>query len=239
MTSDTGTLSPQVLEATVQAVAMQIARATSHETASYRTERSLFRELVGCILGSQVTFEQALAATKRVHRLNISEAIRATGQRSSLTHAVQKALRGRNGSETRYRFWRVRSAFVVDTAFEVYVKRDGLRCLLDQTSDQRMRRQLIADVAKGVGPKQASLFLRNTGYGSDLAILDVHVLRFMQCIGLSEDGPGARTITNLKKYEAYERRLSEYARRLGWALDIFDQAIWVSMRVAQRMPQCQ
>jgi N-glycosylase/DNA lyase len=88
-------------------------------------------------------------------------------------------------------------------------------------------------MATGIGPKQASLFLRNTGFGGELAVLDVHVLRFMEYMGLCPKVP--KTVSTLREYEALEQILLGYARGLGWGLQVLDQAIWISMRVAKKV----
>jgi N-glycosylase/DNA lyase len=86
----------------------------------------------------------------------------------------------------------------------------------------------------GIGPKQASLFLRNVGYAENLAILDVHVLRFMRYIGLLR-APEI-SVTTLRRYEVAEERLLAYSLGLGWPMATLDVAIWVVMRAAGRLP---
>ncbi len=227
-------ISSAVLEAAVKSVAEEIAGKPKASVKRDWTEKRLFRELTACILGSQVTFEQALAASSRVQRVQVIEAVRARTRRSSLIHNVQNSLRGGEGlnGSTSYRFWRTRSAFIVDTAFEIYGNRDGLLPVLREVTNQQQARQSVAAMAMGIGPKQASLFLRNAGYGSELAILDSHVLRFMDYMGLCAL---PKSISSFKEYETIEGILAAYARGLGWGLQVLDQAIWISMRVAQRM----
>jgi len=40
-------------------------------------------------------------------------------------------------------------------------------------------REYFVDTISGLELNQAGLFPRNTGYSTDLAVLDVHVMRFM------------------------------------------------------------
>ena len=228
-------ISSSTLENAVSEVAVHIARQPAAPVGPL-TERKAFHELAACILGSQVSFEQALAAANRLRSVQLIEAVQARVRRPTLIRAVRAAVRG--GSDTpgeygTYRFWRSKSTFIVESAFEIYANRNGLLPVLHQVSDQKRARECITAMATGVGPKQASLFLRNTGFGSGLAILDVHVLRFMASIGLTASTP--RSIASIRQYEALEAILCTYARTVGWSLQVLDQAIWITMRVAQRL----
>src|SRR5882672_2934136 len=119
-------VSSAVLEAAVRNVGEQIASSRDDNDNFRLTERNVFRELAACILGSQVTFEQALAATNRLRDVEIIRAVRSRTRRASLIRSVQNALRGRVSECIGYRFWRTRSVFIVDSAFEIYRERDGL-----------------------------------------------------------------------------------------------------------------
>ena len=120
----------------------------------------------------------------------------------------------------------------MDTALEIYSRGKGLLPILREMDSQREARLVIASVSRGIGPKQASLFLRNTGFGSELAILDSHVIRFMKHLRLLPTMPGR--LSSIRVYEGVEQILQRYSQTVGWTLDILDQAIWISMRVAQR-----
>src|SRR5258706_9438397 len=236
MTEQFSGVSSTVIEAAVRNVGDQIANNRDDKDNFHLTERNVFRELAACILGSQVTFEQALAATNRLRGVEVIRAVRSRTHRASLIRSVQNALRGRVDECIGYRFWRTRSVFIVDCAFEIYRDGDGLVPMLRQIADQKQGRECVVALAKGIGPKQASLFLRNVGFGGELAILDRHVLRFMHYVGLIRELP--RSISNIREYEALEHILSVYARGFGWGLQILDQAVWISMRVAQKMTLC-
>jgi N-glycosylase/DNA lyase len=84
-------------------------------------------------------------------------------------------------------------------------------------------------LASGVGPKQASLFLRNVGFANDLAVLDVHVLRYMDKMDLA---PAITQIVHtLEGYERIELAFCKHARDLGFPPLCFDLAVWIVMRV--------
>ena len=64
-----------------------------------------------------------------------------------------------------------------------------------------------------------------------MAVLDRHVLDYMQIIGLLE---GERNIpATLRIYQTTEMALRCHARELGYHVGILDWAIWIVMRVAK------
>lgn len=91
-------------------------------------------------------------------------------------------------------------------------------------------RKALVDTVKGIGYKEASHYLRNIGLGEDLAILDRHVLRVMDRLGLFEsrtagNDAGIRKIVSGRgaipqsisgrRYCDLEGRLRGYAARAG------------------------
>ncbi|VVB53828.1 putative N-glycosylase/DNA lyase [uncultured archaeon] len=84
---------------------------------------------------------------------------------------------------------------------------------------------------RGALQKQASLFLRNIYYTENLAILDTHVIRYMELQGLHQ---GFKKYITKNQYIVYEKKLSAYADSLNKSLAKLDVAIWVVMRVVQR-----
>jgi N-glycosylase/DNA lyase len=97
---------------------------------------------------------------------------------------------------------------------------------------KKLRKELVKDIS-GLGPKQASMFLRNIGRCYDLAILDTHVLRFMDvrnllCLKKTK-------INTLKSYERTEKIVVNYANELGYPAGYMDWAIWATMRAAREL----
>jgi len=85
----------------------------------------------------------------------------------------------------------------------------------------------------GVGPKQASMFLRNVAVSYDLAIVDRHVCRYMHLIGLVE---GDLRVATIREYEESEAKLRVYATTaMSCPLGVLDWAIWIVMRAASRI----
>ena len=89
----------------------------------------------------------------------------------------------------------------------------------------------MAAEISGLGPKQASLFLRNIGYAKHVAVLDVHVLTYMSWVGLT-DAP-LKSVPTIHKYEMLEDLFIEHACSFGCTPDQFDLAVWVVVKVAK------
>lgn len=233
--SKSGGISPVVLERAVCAVAAKIAPTGGSRTSRQISERHAFVELAACILGSRVKFEDALAAALRLRKFDLIDALSSRRSRSNLLREVRKVLRGGEAkaglSVPRYRFWSSRSEYIVDTALCLYARGEGILPILKRVDSQQEARKAIVSVSRGIGPKQASLFLRNMGWGNELAILDTHVLNFMIHLGLLHKMPGH--LSSFGAYEKIEQVLRTYAQAIGWTLDVLDQAIWITMRVAR------
>jgi N-glycosylase/DNA lyase len=102
---------------------------------------------------------------------------------------------------------------------------------LESSNDIRDTRRRLALEVSGLGPKQASLFLRNIGYAAHVAVLDIHVLTYMNWVGLTETL--MRSVPTLRKYEALENAFMEHAYSFGYTPDRFDLAVWVVVKVAK------
>lgn len=209
-------------------------RIKARETNSWR-EFDLRKELVGCILGSQVRQEMAAAATENLEQAGLLDDcwwrdIRVqdfgtqvfsvlSGQRYDLVHSGG------------YRFPKARAA-QLSQAREALAKMPLATRLANGKSPRTLRHNLITDIP-GLGPKQASMFLRNIGRSYDLAILDTHVLRFMDMHDLL---PIAQArIGTILGYERTERVVVDYAGTLGYPVGYLDWAIWATMKAAREL----
>lgn len=95
--------------------------------------------------------------------------------------------------------------------------------LFGSMKDSFERREWIVKNVKGMGWKEASHFLRNVGFGEDLAILDRHILRNMQRLNIIDEIP--KTITP-KAYLEMEAKLREYVKTIDIPMDEMDLLLW-------------
>lgn len=197
------------------------------------TEDDLWRELVACILGSRVRFEVAHSAVERMERRCLFRERRRSSRFQQYEQDVMDALSERDapGETHRYPFFRVRANQIRRAAEQLYKSKGTLRSFLEGARDIRGARRRLALEVSGLGPKQASLFLRNIGYAAHVAILDIHVLTYMSWVGLTETP--MRSVPTVRKYEALEDAFIEHAYSFGYAPDRFDLAVWVVVKVAK------
>jgi len=200
---------------------------------SSMTEDDLWRELVACILGSRVRFEAAHAAVERMDKRRLFSEHRRSSHLQQYEQDVMGALseRGAPGEPNRYPFFRIRANQIRQAAEQLYRSKHTLRSFLEASRDSRDARRRLALEVSGLGPKQASLFLRNIGYAAHVAVLDVHVLTYMSWVGLTE--MPVRSVSTVRKYEALEDAFIEHAYSFGYSPDRFDLAVWVVVRVAK------
>jgi N-glycosylase/DNA lyase len=222
------------LESTVRVLCPIIEHQVRANTAFSCTEYALRRELVGCILGSQVRHRTAIVALERIERMGLLDDGWWRSTEDTFESHLFDVLSGRapqcDGNRC-YRFPKTR-------AHQLARARDAVakRCLSERLSDtcdpKQMRQRLVAEIS-GLGPKQASMFLRNIGKSYDLAILDTHVLRFMDMQNLL--CLEHRNIGTVPAYERTERIVVDYADALGYPVGYLDWAIWVTMRAAREL----
>jgi len=84
-------------------------------------------------------------------------------------------------------------------------------------------REWIVENVKGVGYKEASHFLRNIGFGKDLAILDVHILKNLKNYSVIKKIP--RHLTK-KEYIETENKLRDFCKKISIPMDELDLLFW-------------
>ncbi len=89
-------------------------------------------------------------------------------------------------------------------------------------SPEEMRSWLIENV-KGFGMKEASHFLRNVGFGDDIAILDRHILKNLVRYGVIPEIP--KSLTE-KKYLEIEQKMRSFASETGIPFAHLDLVWW-------------
>lgn len=89
-------------------------------------------------------------------------------------------------------------------------------------SQHEMRGWLVSNIT-GMGYKEAGHFLRNIGLGSELAILDRHILKNMKLLGIIDDLP-----SNLSagRYLSMEKMLYDYSVEIGIDMEHLDFVLW-------------
>lgn len=189
------------------------------------SEDDLWRELVLCILGSRVKFSAVHVAAERMDRMCLFSSLRRKARFNIYEKDLVTALSGG------YPFYRVRANQIRRAAEHIYSSHESIRDLLNRSNDVRGIRRLLASEVAGLGPKQASLFLRNIGYAKHIAVLDVHVLTYLNWVGLTNTP--IKSAPTLGKYEMLEDSFIQHAYSFGYSPDQFDLAVWIVVKVAK------
>ena len=221
--------SAEALSRAVAAVCPDIR--TRIETGTVTDVRHLWWELSCCILSSQVPYTLAMAAADAISAAGFLHQHQQTAEDlAERLYVVLSTPLDVEGRKRSYRFPRAKARHLATTWAAVANAGGSLKALIrGNVGDTRA--WLVAH-ASGMGPKQASMFLRNCGVTYDLAILDRHVLNYMTAQGMYS---GTQvSISGLNQYGRHEERLRDHAKEMNCPVGLLDWAIWIVMRVANR-----
>lgn len=201
---------------------------------NHTSEYSLRRELVACILSSQVKYEMAKSALYRIENAGLLTDKWWCDTDDQFESRMIKELLGSNSAAENNRGYRfpISRARQLARARDAAVERTLAERIYSGNKPLIIRRQLISDIA-GMGPKQTSMFLRNTGVSYDLAILDTHVLHYLhikKILSLEQ-----LKVTTISAYEKIESIVIQYADSLGYPVGYLDLAIWATMRAVREL----
>jgi N-glycosylase/DNA lyase len=99
---------------------------------------------------------------------------------------------------------------------------DIIQKLSEPASAFDLREWLVMHII-GLGYKEATHFLRNIGKNDGLAILDRHILRTLQQLGVVDSIPNS---ISKKQYLEIELRFKIFANNIGIVLDVLDLVFW-------------
>ncbi|MCW5660091.1 MAG: hypothetical protein KIT60_20505 [Burkholderiaceae bacterium] len=194
-----------------------LARRLTGRPAGYRLGRTLAEEVTACLLGGHgIPATVGLAAYQRLHERGAfgaqppSEATLEEWLKEPLRIASQKGVR-----QVRYRFAAQKARFLAAALPEVHAAPafDTGRQLRDWLMKLR-----------GVGPKTASWIARNWKDADDVAILDIHIMRIGQVLGLFP-----RELTVERHYPELESLFIQFSDALNVRASELDAVIWYEM----------
>jgi N-glycosylase/DNA lyase len=122
------------------------------------------------------------------------------------------------------RFKNKKAQFAV-LARDQFIK-DGeinIKSFLNRFKDANEMREWLVNNIKGYGYKEASHFLRNIGFGEDIAILDRHILKNLKLMGAIKSVPGSLTPAF---YLETERKMKVFAKRIKVPMAALDLILW-------------
>lgn len=228
----------------IEKIVLKMSQKTQEKTTlekSYHelTEERLWEEIVRCILGSRVRNETVNSAFKHLLEENLLQKEKIVDNPKKMEDEISKELKKpifSSGleSKSKYPFYNSRPEYIVESAKKLYGNGENtVQNVLKRSENEKDARQSIKEKSKGLGLKQSSLFLRNISYSKNLAVLDTHVIDYMDLMNISKEIE-EYNLAIKKDYLAVEKELQRYAFLKGKNLSSLDLAIWIVMKLLKK-----
>jgi len=195
-------------------------------------EKSILRELIICILGSGVKYEFASAYTDEILSNFNFRAISRNNSRlldellTVLTSPTYCKIEKKQYKK--YRYPTRGSQHVERSMKNIYDNHKSIKNLLKKELDTQDLRKKLIDLCPGIGPKQSSHFLKNIGYTEHVAVLDRHIVRYLEAA--EKQKIRKDTLSRLDHYELLEQRFQKVTEKFPHSPSVVDQAMWFIMR---------
>ncbi|RLF99839.1 DNA lyase [Thermococci archaeon] len=163
----------------------------------------IFAELVFCILTPQ---SKAQSCWKTVETL-LNKNLLLKGNEDQISKMLK-----------RVRFRNRKAEYIVEAR-----KHYPIRSKIKKFDDIYSAREWLVQNVRGMGYKEASHFLRNIGFGEELAILDRHILKNLKSLGVIEEIP--RFLTK-KKYFEIEKKMKKFSEKVEIPMSHLDLVLW-------------
>jgi len=168
----------------------------------------IFDELTFCLFTPQ---SKAKVCWETVEKLREKDLIE-KGEKSEIADEIKKV-----------RFRHNKSGYLIEAREDFLKDEMSLKEKLKEFNDPMDAREWIVENIKGLGYKESSHFLRNIGYTEDLAILDRHILKNLEELGVIEEEP--KTLTK-RKYLEIEKKMKNFSKEVGIPLGHLDLVLW-------------
>jgi len=172
------------------------------------TKKEIFTELAFCLLTPQSKARDCWRAVENMVR-------NGTFFKGNAIE-IQKYLKN-------VRFKYKKSEYIVSAREKFFGEENQIYSSIKNNEDPLKLRDYLVENIKGMGYKEASHFLRNIGIGGNLAILDRHILRNLQKLGIIE---GTIKSCSVKKYREIEKKLIKFSKEVEIPLSHLDLTLW-------------
>lgn len=171
-------------------------------------DECIFKELCFCILTPQ---SKAIYCDEAVKEL-VRSGLLLKGEKSDIKINLRRVRFPNNKASY---LIAARKAFKNSGRFDIKSK-------IDEGNIFKTREWFVKNI-KGLGYKEASHFLRNIGFGNDIAILDRHILRSLKRYGIIKKIP---SLINRKIYLNVENKMRGFSLKIGIPLQELDLLFW-------------
>lgn len=167
-----------------------------------KPNNEIFKELCFCILTANYSAEPAIKIQKELGNRFIT---------------LTKSQLAKKLKSLGHRFPNKRAEYIL----EARKHNDSLRKIIHSSKDEFQLREWIVKNIKGLGFKEASHFLRNTGY-ENFAIIDFHIIDLLVRHKIIKK---PKTLTK-NKYLEIEKTLAEIAKKSNLTQAKLDLYLW-------------
>ncbi len=172
-------------------------------------EETIFAELIFCLLTPQSKAKSCWAAVQRL----IEKKLMLVRDKDQLAEEL-------NGVRFKYK----KAQYIVEASRQFSA--DGgvsIKPRIRQFSDVCDMREWLVRNVKGMGYKEASHFLRNIGFGEEIAILDRHILKNLRWLGVIGKIP---THLTKARYFDIESKMAGLAIWVDIPMHHLDLVLW-------------
>ncbi len=173
------------------------------------SDEEIFTELVFCLLTPQSKAKSCWLAVQNL----INSDLIFQGTASEISKELN-IVRFRN-NKARY-IVKAREFFTKDEEISI-------KSILTQKKNVFSKIEWLVKDVKGIGYKEASHFLRNIGFGKQIAILDRHILKNLKLYRVIGDIP---KMLSKKKYFDIEKKMLDFSKEIEISMVHLDLLFW-------------
>ncbi len=173
------------------------------------SEREIFAEFIFCLLTPQSKAKVCWRAVENI----VSKNMLLKGKADDIVRFL-----------TGVRFKHKKASYII-LAREKFVvnKKLKIKEFLSKFDDVISMREWLVKNIKGMGYKEASHFLRNIGFGKDIAILDRHILKNLKLFNVIDKIPSS---LSKKLYFEIEDKMRKFSNKIKIPMDELDLLLW-------------
>lgn len=173
------------------------------------TGEDIFYELMFCLMTPQSRAELCWASVLKVRERNILKVKK--------SEEILDDMKG-----VRFKF--KKSGYILEARDRFFVNGNfNIKEIISGYSDVSKLRDWLVSEIKGIGLKEAGHFLRNIGFGKEIAILDRHILKNLKKYSVIDDYPAS---LSRGEYFEIEKRMLEFSENIGIPPDHLDLLFW-------------
>ena len=198
----------------------------SKKNITVMSSKEIYIEIYNCLLGSQVKYDMAMSYAIKISQEIDKSNVDSDKIKNVLTTPVYNKDLGNYNS---YRFPNKATKNILSLHEFILKSNKTLRQIINENSNSisNFRRYLVNNI-NGIGPKQASHFIKNIGLSDNIAILDSHIIKYINLY--DSNIVKSNNINTLSRYEFIENYFLTLVKKFIHSPAIVDQSIWFISR---------